>query len=429
MNKPSKLSDTRIRNTKPADNPIKLTDGGGLFLLINPNGSRLWRYRYRLNGKENVFALGEYGNAPNGESPEAKALRVAGGTFTLAEAREAQVKARSLVKAGQHPSAARAEARRIARSARATTLEGVSREWLTRAGVKWKPETLRQRERLLESDIFPEIGKRPIAELKRIDLNNLILRIEGRAPQMAILARQLLQAIFDHAEVTGAVTESIALRLAKVEKPNVTHARQLAASEIGPFLRDCDAYQGTFETRAAMQLAWFTLARTMEVLESEWAEFDLEQNIWRIPATRMKMERDHIIPLSRQAIELLRGLHAVTGKGVYLFPNRADRSRPASHGGLWKLVDSIGWRNRFSPHGLRGTASTIMNESGRWSADVIERLLAHAEENKTRGSYNAAEYLGQRAEALQWWADLLDAKREGKEGAEVHYLPKLRQVA
>jgi integrase len=178
-----------------------------------------------------------------------------------------------------------------------------------------------------------------------------------------------------------------------------------------------------------MRLAWLTLARSMEVLEAEWAEFDLEQNVWRIPAERMKMERDHIIPLSRQAVENVRGIHAVTGKGKYLFPNRADRSRPASHGGLWKMVDSIGWRDRFSPHGLRGTASTIMNESGRWSADVIERLLAHVEENKTRGSYNAAEYLAQRSEALQWWADLLDAKRDGKEGAEVLHLPTLKKIA
>jgi Arm DNA-binding domain/Protein of unknown function (DUF3631) len=153
MNKPAALSDTRIKNTKPADKPIKLTDGGGLFLLITPNGSRLWRYRYRLNGKENLFALGEYRNANNGETPEAKALRVAGGILTLAEAREAQAKARALVKAGQHPSAARTEARRLAGVARETTFEGVSREWLARVVGKWKPETYRQRERLLEADI------------------------------------------------------------------------------------------------------------------------------------------------------------------------------------------------------------------------------------------------------------------------------------
>jgi len=429
MNMPSNLTDTRIKNTKPADNPIKLTDGGGLYLLINPNGSRLWRYRYRLVGKENVFALGEYRHAPNGETPESKSLRVASGILTLAEAREAHAQARMLVKSGHHPASVRAEARRLAGVARATTFEGVAREWLARAKVKWKPETLRQRERLLEVDIFPVIGKRPIAELKRIDLNSLILKIEVRAPQMAVLTRQLLQAIFDHAENTGAIAESIALRLAKVETPKVTHARQLKVDEIGKFLRDCDTYQGTFEIRAAMQLAWLTLARTMEVLEAEWTEFNLEQSIWRIPATRMKMERDHIIPLSRQTIELLRGLHAATGRGTYLFPNKTDRNRPASHGGLWKMIDSIGWRDRIAPHGLRGTAYTIMRESNRWDQKTLDLLLAHAEENKTRGSYDAAELLVPRAEALQWWADLLDALRDGKEGAEVHHLPKLRQVA
>jgi integrase len=313
--------------------------------------------------------------------------------------------------------------------ARDTTFEGIARQWLKRAGVKWKPETYRQRERLLEADAFPMIGKRPISELKRIDLNALIVKVEGRAPQMAVVIRQLFQAIFDHAEAVGAVEESIALRLGRVEAPTVIHARRLEPKDIGQFLRDCDAYPGSYEIRSAMQLAWLTLARSMEVLESEWAEFDLEHGVWRIPAARMKMKRDHIIPLSRQAIELLEGIHAVTGKGRYLFPNRADRNRPASHGGLWKMVDSIGWRDRFSPHGLRGTATTILVESGRWTKEVVNRLLAHAEEDKTWDSYNAAEHLVLRSEALQWWADFLDAKREGKEGAQVHHLPKLRQVA
>jgi integrase len=429
MDKPHKLTDTLINSTKAAPEPVKLTDGGGLFLLINPNGSRLWRYRYRINGKENVFALGEYGKGPNGEASEAKALRVASGILTLSEAREAHAKAKMLVKSGQHPSAVRAESRRVARVARATTFEGVAREWLTRASVKWKPETLRQRERLLEADIFPVIGKRPIAELKRYDLNNLILSVESRAPQMAVLARQLLQGIFDHAENIGAVVESIALRLTKVETLKVTHARQLKVEEIGPFLRACDAYQGSFEVRTAMRLAWLTLSRTMEVLAAEWAEFDLDQGVWRIPESRMKMERDHIVPLSTQANELLVGLQAATGKGKFLFPNKVDRSRPISKGVLWKMTDSIGWRGCISPHGLRGTAYTIMQESGRWSETALDRLLAHAEENKTRGSYDAAEFLVQREEALQWWADLLDALIEGKDGAVVHYLPKFRQVS
>ena len=180
MSKPSVLSDTRIRNTKPTDKPIKLTDGGGMYLLINPNGSRLWRYRYRLGGKENLFALGEYGVCPNGESSEAKALRVAGGMLTLGEARDALAKAKLLVKSGQHPSAVRTETRRLAEASRATTFEGVSREWLARVTGKWKPETHRQRKRLLEADVFPVIGKRPIAELSRRDLNSVILHIEGR---------------------------------------------------------------------------------------------------------------------------------------------------------------------------------------------------------------------------------------------------------
>lgn len=428
MEKPAKLSDTRIRNAKPADKPIKLTDGGGLLLLVTPNGSRLWRYRYRLNGKENVFALGEYGSAPYGESPEAKEARIAGGIFTLAEARDAHAKARALVKSGRHPAEVRTEARRLAAEARAITFEGVAREWFSRAKGKWKPATARQRERLLEADIYPEIGKRPISELKRIDLNTVLLKIEERAPQMAVLARQLFQAIFDYAEDVGAVETSIALRLSKIEKPEVKHAKQLTVADIGSFLRDCDTYQGAFEVRAAMRLAWLTLARTMEVVGAEWCEFDIDNAIWRIPAQRMKMNRDQIVPLSKQAVQLLRGLHAVTGGYAHLFPNKVDRKRHASDGILWKMTNSIGWSEKFNPHGLRGTGDTILSETGLWEEKVIDRLLAHAEENKTKASYNAAEYLAQRADALQWWADFLDAKKAGKE-VNVYYLPKLQQVA
>lgn len=415
MSMPAKLSDTRIKNTKPTDKPNKLTDGGGLYLQINPNGSRLWRYRYRLNGKENVFAIGEYGGAPAGETPEAKSMRNSARILTLAEARVAQAEARKLVKAGQNPATARAENKRQASSVRATTFEGVAKEWLARAGVKWKKETCRQRERLLEADIYPEIGKRPISELKRIELNSAILKLEKRAPQMAVIARQLLQSIFDHAEHTGAVTESVALRLVNLEIPKAVHARQLKSIEIGPFLRTCESYSGSFEVRAAMQLAWLTVGRSMEVIEAEWSEFDFEKKLWRIPADRMKKDREHIVPLSKQAIILLTKIRAISGDRKHLFPSRSDRSKPASHGCLWKMIDSIGWRDRLSPHGIRGTASTEMNESQRWTKDVVEAILAHAEDDKTRASYNAAQYLVQRAEALQWWADLLDRKRNETE--------------
>ncbi|HEY6020009.1 MAG TPA: tyrosine-type recombinase/integrase [Candidatus Paceibacterota bacterium] len=428
MNKPTKLTYTRIETAKPKEKPYKLADGGGLFLLVNPNGSKLWRYRYRLDGKENLFALGEYGTQPNGENADQKAIRHRAGILTLSEAREKRAEAAALVKAGIHPSHAKKEAKKKEKADRALTFETVAREWLERQ-TKWKPRTYRQREKILEADVFPELGDKPIKTITRPDINALLVKVEKRAPQMATIARQLMQSIFDHAEAVGYVAESVALRLVNINKEKTTHARQLSAAEIGPFLLACDNYPGSYEMRAAMALAWLTLARSTEVLDAEWAEFDLDAALWRIPAGRMKMEREHIIPLSKQALELLRGLRAVSGKGRYLFPNRVDRSRPASAGGLWKMVDSLGWRDRFSPHGLRGTASTLMNESGRWSADVIERLLAHTETNKSRASYNAAEYLPQRTEALRWWADLLDALKEGRDGATVLHLPTIRAVA
>ncbi len=430
MAKTTKLTDTRIKAAKPADKPIKLTDGSGLYLEVRPTGAKLWRWRYRLDSKENVFAMGEYGEKPNKETEEAEAIRKAAGILTLAEARMAAAEARKLVKAGIHPSHARTNDRRKAKQARDTTVEGVAREWLTRTGKRLKRETYRQRERLLEADLFPFIGKRPIASITRAELNAEILRTEERAPQMALLLRQLLQAIFDHAEEQGYVKESIALRLAKVATVKAKNAPKLNSEEIGAFLRACDTYIGTFEVRAAMGLAWLTLGRSMEVLESEWSEFDLDNATWRIPAGRMKKERDHLIPLSRQALELLRGLHAATGKGKFLFPNRVDRNRPTSHGALWKMTASIGWAGgKFSPHGIRGTGRTILAESGRWSREILERLLAHSEENETVAAYNAAEFLPQRAEALQYWADFLDKCKASEEGATVHHLPVVRRVA
>lgn len=430
MAKTTKLTDTRIKATKPADKPIKLTDGSGLYLEVRPTGAKLWRWRYRLDSKENVFAMGEYGYKPNKETEEAEAIRRAAGILTLAEARIAAAEARKLVKTGIHPSHARTDDRRKAKQARDTTVEGVAREYLARARKKWEPDTYLQRERLLEADLFPFIGKRPIASITRAELNAEIMRTEERAPQMALLLRQQLQSIFDHAEEQGYVKESIALRLAKVAAEKAKNAPKLSSNEIGAFLRACDTYIGTFEVRAAMGLAWLTLARSMEVLEAEWSEFDLDNATWRIPAARMKKERDHFIPLSRQALELLRGLHAATGKGKFLFPNRVDRNRPTSHGALWKMTASIGWTGgKFSPHGIRGTGRTILAEMGRWSREVLERLLAHSEGNETVAAYNAAEYWSQREEALQAWADFLDKCKANDTGATVHHLPVVRRVA
>lgn len=422
----TKLSDKKIRGAKPKSKPYKLTDGAGLSLQVNPNGSKLWRLRYRIGGKENVFALGCYVKKPTGETDEAKKLRHAAREFTLEEARLERIEAKRLVKKGVHPSHQRKEEKRQKVVDRATTFEGVAAKWLVKQ-VSWKPNTKRQRENALATHVYPVMGARPINEITRPEINDLLEGIS--APRMAILVRQMIRLIFNYAEDKGYIENSVATRLVSIDTPDTENSRKLSVSDIGGFLRACDKYKGSYEVRTAMSLAWLTLGRTMEVLGAEWSEIDFDAALWRIPGARMKKKEDHIIPLSSQALELLRGLQAVTGKGVYLFPNRSDRHRHVSNGVLWKMVESIGYKDKFSPHGLRGSASTILNESRRWDGDVIEKLLSHSAKDKVRASYNAAEYLGERAEALQFWSDQLDQLKADKKGAEILHLGKrLRAV-
>jgi integrase len=389
------LTHTRIRNAKPTEKPYKIADGGGLYIEIKPTGSKLWRLRYRLAGKENVFAVGDY--------------RIMG----LAEARAKRDEAKKLVKDGVHPSHYRKLERIKQAHEHANTFEAVAREWLNRNAKHWTAKTAQQRRRTLENDVFPYIGSLPVRQITPAHVLDMVKRIEKRAPAMAALMNQTIGAICRYAVATLRADTDPTSPLRGSLRPHQTeHYKPLAVSEIPGFLKALEAYPGHFSNKVALHLMLLTLVRTTEVLEAKWAEFDVEKGNWVIPSTRMKMREAHTVPLSTQAVDLLNRLRAVTGKGEYLFPNRSNYHKPASSGVLWKAVASLGYAGRFSPHGIRATGSTILNEMG-YRSDVIETQLAHKERNKTRASYNRAEYLAERREMMQQWSDYLDSLKAG----------------
>lgn len=385
------LSDTRIRNAKPSGKPHKLTDGGGLYLEVKPTGAKLWRYRYRIAGKENVFAIDAYP------------------AVSLSDARQARDTARKLVKQGIHPAHQR-KAERVRREHEgANTFEAIAREWLDHNAERWTPRTKRQRERMLERDVFPRIGSLPMRQVTPALVLDTLKRIDKRAPSFAVLAKQCIGGIANYAASTmrGDGDPSAPLKGVLKVRP-VKHKTPLKLSEIPGFVKAIDPLPSYFPNKVALHLVLLTLVRSTEALGARWSEIDLEKGEWRIPAERMKKRRQHTVPLPKQAIELLERLKADTGNREYLFPNRNDPRRPVSIGVLWKAVESMGYTGKFSPHGIRATGSTVLNEMG-FRPDVIESQLAHQERNRTRASYNQAEYLQERREMMQAWADLIDS--------------------
>ena len=408
------LTDSQIRNAKPGEKPIKLTDGGGLFLEVRMTGAKLWRYRYRIAGKENVFAVGEYVQAPSGETKEQTQSRRNAGMLTLAEARARREECRALVKQGIHPAHYR-QAARMEQSARnANTFEAVAREWIAKKKPTWTAYYLRQVERFLEADVFPYVGNLPIRNVTAAHLLEIVRRVEGRgAETVALLVRQWASAIFRYAVATlrADIDPAAALRGA-IHRPKVEHKKPLTRDQIAEFVKALDGYAGYRTTVIALRLMLLTFVRTVELRGAHWAEIDLDRTEWRIPAERMKVREPHIVPLSRQAVELLRELHTFTGGRGMLFPNYRNPKTCMTATTLNRALERMGFNGKdsigFSAHGFRATASTILNEIG-FRPDVIERQLAHAERNKVRASYNQAKYLEERRAMMQQWADLIDA--------------------
>lgn len=389
-----KLTDTAVRNAKAGPKPRKMADGSGLYLIVTPAGGRWWRLKYRFEGKEKLLSLGTYPDV------------------SLKQARQRRDEARKLLTQGVDPSALR-KAEKLAPS---DTFEALAREWLATREKTWTPRHTEGVVARLERHVFPFIGSKPIREIAAPDLLAVIRRIEAQG--IAETARRALQVagqIFRYAVATGRADRDPSGDLRGTLAPKVErHFSALVDPQaVGGLMRAIEAYEGHFVTRCALRLAPLVFVRPGELRQAEWSEFDLENAEWRIPAAKMKMKEQHIVPLSRQAVEVLGELQALTGDGRHVFPSARTKDRAMSENAVLAALRRMGFtKAEMTGHGFRSTASTILHEQG-WPSDVIERQLAHAERNKVKASYNHAQHLPERRKMMQWWADYLDALRTG----------------
>lgn len=390
------LTDTAVRNAKPdTSKTLQLKDERGLYLEIPPKGSKRWRLRYWIKGKENRLSLGLY--------PE----------ISLKEARELRDEARKLIAKGIDPSAIR---KGVAAEKQATgeTFQIIAEEWHEKFRHTWADNTAKTVIERLQKDIFPYIGARPIREITPPELLAVIRRIESRgAVETARRDLQKCGEIFRYALATGRAERDIAADLrGAIAPPAKRHFASIHEPKIiGELLRAIDGYQGSPVTRCALQLAPLTFVRPGELRHAEWSEIDLEAGEWRIPAARMKMREKHIVPLSQQALDVLQELHPLTGGGNYVFPGARSASRPMSENAVLAALRRMGYdKGEMTGHGFRSMASTILHEQG-WLSDVVERQLAHGDRNKVRASYNFAQHLDKRREMMQAWANYLDTLR------------------
>lgn len=390
---PARLTDSHARNARAKAKPYKLTDGNGLFLLVKPNGKRCWRFRYRIDGVENLFAVGDY--------PQ----------LGLQQARQARDQARELVNRGIHPAHQRKADKLTTAIAARDTFDFVAREWIERNRVNWTAYYTRQVETVLTNDVLPHIGKLPIGSVKPAHLLEIMNRVANRgAETIAILVRQWCSAIFRYAVATlRAESDPAAVLKGAVRREKVKHKEPIAAKELGKLTRAIDDSQTTAAVRIALKLLLLTFVRPGELRGASWEEFDFDSREWRIPKERMKMREAHLVPLSEQACVLLNELKSIATSVVLLFPNVRDPQRAMSPTTLNRALERMGYQGKFSAHGFRATASTLLNEMG-YRPDVIERQLAHRERNSVRASYNRASYLPERRALMQDWANFIDAR-------------------
>lgn len=392
------LTNNEIKNAKPREKAYKLSDGDGLFLLISPNGSKYWRFKYYFNGKEKLLALGVYDQ------------------ITLAEARLKRNKARSLLNNEIDPGQSKQESKRLGKIAAENSFESIAREWHAKFSVKWTPKHAARTMRQFEKEIFPWLGRRAITQITAPELLAALRRTESRgAIETAHRAHQTCSQVFRYAIATGRAERdpSADLRGALPPARKKHHASLVDPKAIGDLLRAIHDYQGHFVTKCALHLAPLLFVRPGELRHAEWSEFDFKAAEWRIPAEKMKRCVTHIVPLSTQAISILRNLQPLTGNGKYVFPCIRTLKRPMSENTINAGLRRLGYtKEEMTGHGFRSMASTLLNEQG-WNRDAIERQLAHAERNNIRAAYNYAEYLPERRKMMQHWADYLDGLAKG----------------
>lgn len=411
------LTDAQCRKAKPSGKQIlKLADGAALALWVRPTGSKSWVYSFRLDGKQKTYTIGTY--------PE----------VGLADARRALVEAKSLVKQGHDPTLAKKAKKYAVTKAQKNTFRSVSEEWLKKKSVKWAETTTKQCRTIFEQDVWPKLGGFPIETITTFHLSQLINKVEGRgAESVAILITQWVCGVYKHAARSGLTDINPAYALqGSVAKPKTVHKTPLNEEQLKLLGEKLSSYRGRPETVAAIKLMCHTFLRTKELRLAEWTEIDFENSRWDVPGERMKKKERHIVPISNQVFALLKALKAINGGGKFLFPSTKGKGKCMSSTTINRALEYMGFSSSevskerlkidsekevlngdsFSGHSFRATASTILNEK-RFRYDVVELQLAHKERNKTRGSYNHAEYLVERADMMQFWSDYLGGIHKG----------------
>jgi len=397
------LSKLLIDKTKPQAKSVRLSDGRGMYLEISPAGGKWWRFKYRFAGKERRISLGVYPDVP------------------LAAAREKREEARRQVATGIDPGEQRKAAKVALVESTENTFEAIAREWFGLFSTKWVKGHADKIIRRLELNVFPWLGSRPIKAITAPELLAVLRRVESRgANETAHRALQVCGRVFRYAIATGRAerdpSRDLSGALAPIQERHFASITEPLA--VGELLRAIDAYKGAFVTRCALRLAPLVFVRPGELRAAQWAEFDFDKSEWRIPATRMKARVQHIVPLSTQAVAILRELQPLTGRSPFAFPSVRSRYRAMSENAITGALRRMGYTGQdMTGHGFRSMASTLLNEQG-WNRDAIERQLAHGERDAVRAAYNYAEHLPERRRMMQAWADYLQKLKDGSGDTE-----------
>jgi len=391
------LTATQVKQAKPKEKAYKLSDGAGLFLLINPKGAKYWRYKYRYAGKEKALALGVY--------PE----------VSLKQAREKHQEARLKLSQGIDPSEIRKVEKLTRHLASAESFEAIATEWFNQLMPEKSKSYQERTQRILRKDLFPVLGNRSIKAITSPELLAALRRIEARgANDIAHRAKQTSGQIFRYAVATGRAERDPSGDLKGALKPRNKkhHAAITDPKEVGRLLVAIDSFEGTQVVKTALRLSPILFQRPGEIRNMEWDEIDWEQKRWELPAEKMKMKLPHIVPLSKQALSLLEELYPLTGRGKYAFPSARGRSRALSENGVRTALRTIGYTNdQITPHGFRAMARTILDEVLGYRVDWIEHQLAHAVKDPNGRAYNRTSHLEARAKMMQDWSDYLDQLR------------------
>ncbi len=388
------LTDRAVRSSQPKAKSYKVSDMEGLHLLVCPNGSRLWRLSYRFGGKQKTLSFGAYP------------------TVSLAQAREKRRSAKQLLSEGTDP-AVQAKLEKLKRQiASANTFGAIANEWLEKIEREGRAEATMKKNRWLIDLVRPHLGNRPITEINAMEVLLALQKVEARGRlETARRLRSTIGTVFRYAMATARVDgdPTIALRGALAAPKPKPRAAITDPKKLGPLLRAIDEFEAHIPVRAALRLLPLLFPRPGELRQAEWVEFDFDARLWSVPADRMKMRRPHRVPLPMQAIDVLKDLRESTGDLKLVFPQIRTLSRPISDGTLNAALRRLGYgADEVTPHGFRATAASLLNESGKWNPDAIDRQLAHLDENEVRRAYVRSTYWDERVEMMQWWADYLD---------------------